>query len=227
MQKAIYNWSGGKDSSFALWEVLEEGNIDIQYLLTSLSSEHKRISMHGVPEYLLEQQAENIGLPLRKVFIKEDSSLEEYNKTMTKEMNYAKSKGIDSSIFGDIFLEDLRKYREEQLKSVGLKGIFPIWKRDTLELVREFVDAGFKAVIVSANARLLDKSFCGRVIDHDLIDSLPFGVDPCGENGEFHSFVFDGPIFSNPIKVNIGETIMKKYKVSEGIDSEFWYCDLK
>ena len=227
MQKAVYNWSGGKDSSFALWQVLKNKEFDIKYLLTSMSAEHRRISMHGVAEYLLDEQAENLGLPLRKIYLKEDSSLETYNSVIEEELEYAKSIGVSASIFGDIFLEDLRSYREKQLEKVGLKGIFPIWKRDTLELVNEFIDSGFKAVIVSANARLLDKSFCGRIIDHDFINDLPKGVDPCGENGEFHSFVFDGPIFSKPIDIEIGETIKKKYNVSEGIDSEFWYTDLK
>lgn len=183
--------------------------------------------MHGVQEYLLDQQAESIGLLLRKIYLKEDSSLDTYNSVISKEMLYAKSIGVEASIFGDIFLEDLRDYREKQLATVGLKGIFPIWKRNTLELVNDFIDSGFKAVIVSANARLLDKSFCGRLIDHDFINDLPEGVDPCGENGEFHSFVFDGPIFSEPIDIQIGETIKKKYNVAEGIDSEFWYTDLK
>lgn len=191
-----------------------------------MSAEHRRISMHGVPEYLLYRQAKSIGLPLRKIYLVEDSSLETYNSVLTKEMDYAKSTGIDISIFGDIFLEDLREYRESQLKKVNLKGYFPLWKRDTLELVKEFIDSGFKAVIVSANARLLDESFCGRIFDHDFIKELPEGVDPCGENGEFHYFVFDGPIFSKPIEIKIGETIKKKYNVSEGIDSEFWYTDL-
>ena len=227
MQKAVYNWSGGKDSSFALWQVLKNKEFSIEYLLTSMSAEHKRISMHGVAEYLLEQQAENLNLPLRKIYLTEDSSLETYNSVISEELEYAKSQGITTSIFGDIFLEDLREYREKQLGTVGLKGYFPIWKRDTLELVKDFIDSGFKAVIVSANAKLLDKSFCGRIIDHDFINDLPEGVDPCGENGEFHSFVFDGPIFSKPIDVEIGETIMKKYDVAEGIDSEFWYTDLK
>jgi len=227
MQKAVYNWSGGKDSSFALWQVLKNKKFDIKYLLTSMSAEHRRISMHGVAEYLLDEQAENLGLPLRKIYSKEDSSLETYNSVIKEELEYAKSIGVSVSIFGDIFLEDLRDYREKQLEKVGMKGIFPIWKRDTLELVNEFLDSGFKAVIVSANARLLDKSFCGRIIDHDFINDLPKGVDPCGENGEFHSFVFDGPIFSKPIDIEIGETIKKKYNVSEGIDSEFWYTDLK
>ncbi len=227
MQKAVYNWSGGKDSSFALWQVLKNKKFDIKYLLTSMSAEHRRISMHGVAEYLLDEQAENLGLPLRKIYLKEDSSLETYNSVIEEELKYAKSIGVSASIFGDIFLEDLRDYREKQLEKVGMKGIFPIWKRDTLELVNEFIDSGFKAVIVSANARLLDKSFCGRIIDHDFINDLPKGVDPCGENGEFHSFVFDGPIFSKPIDIEIGETIKKKYNVSEGIDSEFWYTDLK
>lgn len=227
MQKAIYNWSGGKDSSFALMEVLKDKDISIEYLLTSMSAEHRRISMHGVTEYLLDQQAENLNLPLRKIYLDEDTSLDTYNSVISKEMEYAKSIGITTSIFGDIFLEDLRAYREKQLDSVGIKGHFPIWKRDTLELVNDFIDSGFKAVIVSANAKLLDKSFCGRIIDHDFINDLPEGVDPCGENGEFHSFVFDGPIFSKPIDIEIGETIKKKYNVSDGIDSEFWYTDLK
>jgi uncharacterized protein (TIGR00290 family) len=227
MQKAIYNWSGGKDSSFALMEVLKDENISIEYLLTSMSAEHRRISMHGVAEFLLDQQAENLNLPLRKIYLNEDTTLDTYNSVIGKEMEYAKSLGVTTSIFGDIFLEDLREFREKQLASVGLAGYFPIWKRNTLELVRDFIDSGFKAVIVSANARLLDESFCGRIIDHDFINDLPGGVDPCGENGEFHSFVFDGPIFSKPINIEIGKTIKKKYNISDDVDSVFWYTDLK
>ncbi|MEN8137139.1 MAG: diphthine--ammonia ligase [Bacteroidota bacterium] len=228
MQKnAIFNWSGGKDSSFALWKVLQDNKLDISYLLTSMSSEHKRISMHGVSENLLDQQAESIGIPLRKIYLPESTSMEAYNQIMAEEMNFAKSQKIDKAVFGDIFLEDLRRYRENQLSAIDMKAHFPIWKYDTLQLVKDFIDSGFKAVIVSANARLLDKSFCGRMIDHDFINSLPENVDPCGENGEFHSFVIDGPIFSNPIDINIGATILKKYDTDEGIDNEFWYTELR
>ena len=226
MQKIIYNWSGGKDSSFALWKLLENKDFYPEYLLTTLSYEHKRISMHGVPEKLLDDQASSLGFQLRKIYLKEDTSHDTYNQLMQDEMSFATSKGIDKAAFGDIFLEDLKEYRDSQLEKVGMTGVYPIWGYNTKELVKEFIDSGFKAIIVSCNARLLDESFCGRIIDHDFINDLPENVDPCGENGEFHSFVFDGPIFSKSIEFEKGETVLKEYNTEGHIDSKFWYCDL-
>ena len=137
-----------------------------------------------------------------------------------------KSQGITHSIFGDIFLEDLKKYREERLKEVDLQGVFPIWKQDTLETVHEFINLGFKAITVCVDAQKMDKSFVGRIIDEEFLKELPEGVDPCGENGEFHSFVFDGPIFSQAIKFEIGEKVKREYNKGAEFENSFWFCDL-
>ena len=218
MKKAIYNWSGGKDSSLALYHVLKDKEFEIETLLTSVNGHHKRISMHGVREELLEVQAQELNLPLTKLVLPEQPSMSEYETIMENTLNGFLDKGVTHSIFGDIFLEDLKKYREEKLAKVGLKGHFPLWKRDTTELVHEFIDLGFKTVLVCVKSELLDKSFAGRIIDKDFLQDLPKNVDPCGENGEFHTFVFDGPIFKKPIPIEIGQTIFREYKTPKSKD---------
>ncbi|MCH7534572.1 MAG: diphthine--ammonia ligase, partial [Bacteroidetes bacterium] len=210
--KAIFNWSGGKDSAFCLHRLMQSDEFEITTLLTSVNAHFNRISMHGVRVDLLEQQAKSIGLPLYKLELPETPSMKEYEELMTAALNEIKSDGVTHSIFGDIFLEDLKVYREKQLKKIGLEAVFPIWKMPTDQLVREFIDLGFKAVIVCHNDKYLDKSFSGRLIDHDFLNDLPDDVDPCGENGEFHSFVYDGPIFREPIEITIGEKVYKEYK---------------
>ncbi len=228
--KAIFNWSGGKDSSLCLHQVLTEKSFNIQYLLTTLNGQNKRVSMHGVAESLLDKQAKSIGLPLKKIFLPESPSMGEYDKLISDFLLKAKSENIDTSIFGDIFLEDLREYREKQLSTLGFKAEFPLWKRDTKEIANDFIAKGFKTIIVSVDARHLDESFAGRIFDEDFLNDLPEDVDPCGENGEFHSFVFDGPIFKKPIYFTKGKTVYKEYKShsKESPDEKFgfWYCDL-
>ncbi|UFH33847.1 diphthine--ammonia ligase [Chryseobacterium sp. C-71] len=231
-QKAIFNWSSGKDSSLALYKILQEDQFEITALLTSINQEFQRISMHGVPVSLLEKQAESLGLPLVKMEIPKEPSMEEYQQIMSKTMNEIKSQGVTHSIFGDIFLEDLRTYREEQLQSIGMKAVFPLWKQNTSDLIHEFLDLGFKTIVTCVNETYLDKSFAGRIIDEDFIKDLPENVDPCGENGEFHTFTFDGPIFKNPIAFEIGDTVKKTYpkpksdETSEEGEYVFWFCDL-
>ena len=227
LKKALFNWSGGKDSAFALWKILDGKEYTVETLLTSVNQKFKRVSMHGVREELLFMQAESIGLPLDRVLIPEEPSMDDYDNLMAQKLQGFKNRGIEYSIFGDLFLEDLKKYREQRLAEIGLEAVFPIWKMDTREVVTQFIDEGFKAVVVSANAHLLDKSFAGRIIDRNFLNDLPVRVDPCGENGEFHSFVFDGPIFQKPIHFEIGETVLKEYKTSDKWDSSFWYRDLK
>ena len=228
--KSLFNWSGGKDSSLCLYHALQDNRFDIQYLLTTLNGKYKRVSMHGVSEHLLDEQANSIGLPLRKIHLPELPSMEEYEVIISKELEIAKQNEINVSIFGDIFLEDLRKYREDQLAKKGFTAIFPLWKRDTMDVAREFIELGFKAIIVSVDGRFMDKSFAGRIYDKSFINDLPLNVDPCGENGEFHSFVFDGPIFHNPIEFKKGNVVYKEYKShsKDGPkeDIGFWYCDL-
>lgn len=208
---AIFNWSGGKDSSLALYKILQEGKYEVRYLLTTLNAENRRISMHGVKEELLDKQAAEIGILLKKVFLSPSASMEQYNQLMTDTWNELKQEGIQHAIFGDIFLEDLKDYRDKRLAEVGLTGVYPLWKMNTKALVEEFIELGFKTTLVCINAGLLDKDFCGRIIDKNFIADLPENVDPAGENGEFHTFVFEGPIFQKPIEISLGEVVEKSY----------------
>jgi uncharacterized protein (TIGR00290 family) len=230
--KAIFNWSSGKDSALALYTILKEDQFEVTSLLTSINQEVQRISMHGVHVSLLEKQAESLRFPLIKMEIPAEPSMQDYTEIMTRTMNKIQSQGITHSVFGDIFLEDLRQYREEQLQSIGMKAIFPLWKRNTADLMHEFLDLGFKTIVTCVNETYLDKSFAGRIIDKDFIKDLPENVDPCGENGEFHTFTFDGPIFKNPVQFEMGELVKKTYPkpksdgdIEEG-EYVFWFCDL-
>lgn len=239
--KALFNWSSGKDSALALYKILQNPDYKIECLLTSVNEKYQRISMHGVRVELLEAQAKSLALPLKIMQVPEMPTMEVYENVMTETLNELKNEGIIHSVFGDIFLEDLRKYREDQLAKIGFKGIFPIWKIPTKELIQEFIQLGFKTIVVCVNERYLDKSFVGRVIDQKFINDLPENVDVCGENGEFHTFTFDGPIFSDPIDFEIGEIVYRKYEkpktdtssntacdtsTSDAFDFGFWYCDL-
>ncbi|RKR05493.1 uncharacterized protein (TIGR00290 family) [Flavobacterium sp. 90] len=240
-KKAIFNWSSGKDSALALYKILQNPDFKIECLLTSVNQQFRRISMHGVRVELLEKQATSIGLPLKILQIPEMPTMEVYENVMTKTLTELKEQGITHSIFGDIFLEDLRKYREDQLAKIGFEGVFPIWKVPTHDLIQEFISLGFKTIVVCVNERYLDKSFVGRVIDQSFINDLPENVDVCGENGEFHTFTFDGPIFSEPINFEIGEIVYRKYEKpktenssntacdtnsTDAFDYGFWYYDL-
>jgi uncharacterized protein (TIGR00290 family) len=209
--KAFMNWSGGKDSALALWHARQE-DINIQALLTSVNQAHDRISMHGVRRSLLQEQAASLQLPLYTLELPEQPDMNEYEETVNRACDSFKNDRFSHAIFGDIFLQDLRDYRETQLARKNIKAIFPIWKIDSKELIDEFISLGFKAVIVCVNTKFLDKSFCGRLIDKSFVNDLPSDVDPCGENGEYHSFVFDGPIFKSPIEFNKGEIVYKEYK---------------
>ncbi|MFT4154783.1 diphthine--ammonia ligase [Parafilimonas sp.] len=211
---SFFNWSGGKDAALALYKAMLSEKYDIRYLLTSFNSVHNRVSMHGVRRSLTEAQAASIGLPLTAVELSEDPSMEEYESKMREALTGLRDGGCYPAIYGDIFLEDLRAYREEKLRPGGLECVFPLWQTDTAVLIKEFIHAGFKAVIACVNAAFLDRSFCGRLIDESFINDLPDNVDPCGENGEFHSFVFDGPIFKEPIKFKQGRIIYKQSLLS-------------
>lgn len=241
LQKAIFNWSSGKDSALALYKILQNTDYEIECLLTSVNKEYQRISMHGIRVDLLHEQAKNIGMPLKILEVPEMPTMEIYEKVMTETLLGIKQNGITHSIFGDIFLEDLRVYRENQLEKIGLKGVFPLWKISTKDLIQEFISLGFKTIVVCVNEKYLDKSFVGRIIDQDFINDLPKNVDVCGENGEFHTFTFDGPIFSKPVDFEIGEIVYRKYEKPEkqetsntacdtnddtAFDFGFWYCDL-
>jgi uncharacterized protein (TIGR00290 family) len=217
-EKVLITWSGGKDSALALYELQIRHDYGVMALLTTLTEDYDRISMHGVRGILLEQQANSLGLPIEKIYISKNSSNEEYEAKMRKVLQKHLTAGVSSVVFGDIFLEDLRRYREDNLSKIGMKAIFPIWKRDTTKLAHEFIDLGFKAVITCVDSNVLDKIFIGRLFDQQLLSELPANVDPCGENGEFHSFVYDGPIFQERVSYTKGGVILR--------DSRFWYCDL-
>lgn len=232
--KAFMNWSGGKDSALALYKAQRDG-IPVKTLVTSVNAATDRISMHGVRYILLKQQAVALGLPLITIALPESPGMEAYEKTMEAAHQELKSEGYTHGIFGDIFLEDLKQYREGLLNKDGLRCLFPIWKVDSKTVIRQFLDSGFKAVVVCVNSVFLDKSFCGRQLDERFFNDLPAGVDPCGENGEYHSFVFDGPLFSRPINFSVGEVVGKDYPAPKQSDegfvhpqvaNGFYFCDL-
>jgi uncharacterized protein (TIGR00290 family) len=217
-EKVLFTWSGGKDSAMALYELKKSNGYEITGLLTTITEDYDRISMHGVRRTLLEKQADFLCIPLEKVFISKQSSDEEYESRMRTALEKHKEAGVSSVVFGDIFLEDLRRYREDNLAKLGLKGIFPIWKKDSTELAHAFIDQGFRAVITCVDSQVLNNRFVGREFDKKFLYDLPPTVDPCGENGEFHSFVYDGPIFKKRIAYTKGDIVLR--------DNRFYYCDI-
>lgn len=224
-KNCIFNWSGGKDSTLALHHVLQSRNFDVRYLLTTVNDVYNRVSMHGVRESLLIAQAQHIGIPLLQVRLPESPDMAVYEEQMNKYLKKLIDEGISHAVFGDIFLEDLKVYRENKLAEIGLLAEFPLWKRDTREVLNEFISLGYKTIVVCAKDGLQD--FCGRVIDASFMEDLPDGVDPCGENGEFHTFAFEGPIFKKPIDFTLGEKVYKTYPAPEGQQpSGYWYIDL-
>lgn len=232
-EKAFFNWSGGKDSALALYKSLQDNKYQIDSLLTSISKEHQRVSLHGVRLDLLRKQAENIGIQLKIIEIDENSNMDSYEKMMSEAMEFYNHQNYKVSIFGDIFLEDLRQYRENKLSKHGFKGIFPLWNEDSHETIKSFIELGFKSIITCVNENYLNKSFVGRLIDQNFLNDLPKNVDPCGENGEYHSFVFDGPIFKKRIEFKTGEIILKKYPAPKNNSNNqklssynFWFMDL-
>ena len=214
----LFTWSGGKDSAMALYELEKTVNYQIAALITTVTKDYDRVSMHGVRRILLEQQAASLGYPLKQVSISSNASNEEYEARMQEVLEEYLKTGVSTVAFGDIFLQDLREYREERLSRIGMKAVFPIWKRDTAELARSFIDLGFKAVITCIDSKVLDKGFAGRIYDEQFLSELPSNVDPCGENGEFHSFVYEGPIFRKSLRYKLGKVVLR--------DERFYFCDL-
>lgn len=231
-----FNWSGGKDSSLALYRLLQDDRYQVVALVTTVNEQHERISMHGVRRELLHEQARQIGIPVHEILLPDSPNMSDYEEAMEKGLQPLLDQGIRHCAFGDIFLEDLRTYREQQLERVGVKALFPLWGKNTDSLIREFIDLGFKTTIVCTQADKLDASFAGRVIDHQLLTEFPKNIDPCGENGEFHTFVFDGPLFKAPVNFTFGETVFRTYGKSDdeedvcGVSNElpkgFYYKDL-
>jgi uncharacterized protein (TIGR00290 family) len=217
-KKVLFTWSGGKDSAMAFYELKKSNGYEITGLLTTITEDYDRISMHGVRRALLEKQADFLRIPLEKVFISKQSSNEEYESRMKAVLEKYREAGVTSVAFRDIFLEELRRYREDNLANLGMKGIFPIWKKDSAKLAHAFINQGFRAVITCVDSQVLNKTFVGREFDMKFLYDLPPAVDPCGENGEFHSFVYDGPIFEKRIAYTKDDIVLR--------DNHFYYCDI-
>jgi uncharacterized protein (TIGR00290 family) len=205
--KAIMSWSTGKDSAYALHQIRQANDVEIVALMTTVASAFGRVSMHGVQETLLDRQAEALRLPCWKIVIPSPCPNDVYEREMASVLEQARKSGVSHVVFGDLFLEDLRAYRERRLAEIGMVGLFPIWRTDTAALAEEMIGAGIRATITCVDPRKLDRSFAGRAFDASLLDSLPPTVDPCGENGEFHSFAWAGPMFAAPIPVTVGEVV--------------------
>lgn len=216
-ESIVFCWSGGKDSAMALHVLLQQRDFHVAGLLTTVTEGFDRISMHGVRRQLLHRQTESIGLPLVEVFIPPQCVNPIYESRMEEAMRAAHERGIRRIAFGDIFLEDLKAYREKNLAKVGMEAIFPIWKRDTRELAANFVKLGFRARAACIDPRILDRSFAGRELNESFFRDLPPNADPCGENGEFHTFVYDGPIFGRSVTCRVGEVVER---------DSFVFCDL-
>lgn len=217
-EKALFTWSSGKDSALALHRLREPGRPGVAGLITTVTQEYHRVSMHGVRAPLLDRQAGALGLPLDKMYINTRAANAEYESRMLERLLFHKKQGVSAVVFGDIFLEDVRKTREDNLKKAGLRALFPLWKEDTHDLASTFIELGFKAVVTCVDTRALDKAFCGREFNASFLDDLPGGADPCGENGEFHTFAYAGPVFKEKIRFKKGEMVLR--------DNRFYFCDL-
>jgi uncharacterized protein (TIGR00290 family) len=220
LEPVLVAWSGGKDSALALRAVLADPSLQVEALLTTVTREYDRISVHGVRRSLLHSQVRALGLPLLEMEIPATCDNATYEAALADALRAARERndGVHRCVFGDLFLEDVRRYRGDLLARLGMQPIFPLWGKHTAELACTFIDEGFRAVVVCVDSTLLAPSFSGRAYDASFLDDLPPGVDPCGENGEFHTFVYDGPLFRERVKFSIGETVVR--------DERFVYTDL-
>ncbi len=217
-RQVLFSWSGGKDSSLALHEIQKNQKYEITALITTVTADYDRVSMHGLRTSLLEEQARNLDIPLQKVLISKNASNDEYESKFNEVLLKYKESGISQVVFGDLFLEEIKQYREDLLQKIDMECVFPIWKRDTTKLAYEFIDLGFKAITVCVDSEVLGEEFAGREFDEQFLNDLPEGIDPCGENGEFHTFVYEGPIFNKNINKKLGEIVLR--------DERFYYCDI-
>lgn len=206
----MVSWSSGKDSAMTLYRLFEENGLEVGGLLTTLTEGYRRVSMHGVREELVEAQAKSIGLPLVKAWIPPNCSNQTYEETMKEITLQLMIEGVEAIAFGDIFLEDVRRYRETNLGRFGMKCLFPLWGLDTPRLAKEFIRLGFRAVVAVVDLEKLSADFVGEEFDEKFLEELPEKVDPCGENGEFHTFVYDGPLFSHPVKFRKGGKVVRE-----------------
>lgn len=205
--KTWLSWSSGKDSAWALEVLRRAGQYRVEGLLTTVNEAFERVAMHAVRRSLVEQQARSVGIPLVVVPLPWPCSNEEYERRMKSVCERAIAQGVEAIAFGDLFLEDVRRYREKRLSGTGLEPVFPLWQQETLELAREMIDSGLEARLTCVDPRAVDPDLVGRRLDHELLDLLPDSVDPCGENGEFHTFVTGGPMLDRPIGVRPGEVV--------------------
>jgi uncharacterized protein (TIGR00290 family) len=216
-EPVLLAWSGGKDSALTLEALRADAAVRVEALITTVTAGYERISMHGVRRTLLAAQAQAVGLPLLEARIPTRASNDAYEAAFAAALEPARASGVTRVAFGDLFLTDVRAYRERQLGELGMRGLFPLWLQDTAGLAREFIARGFRAVLVCVDPARLDPSFAGRFFDAALLRELPSGVDPCGENGEFHTFVFDGPGFRHPVPIEVGTVVLR---------DGFAFCDL-
>jgi len=212
--KAIMSWSGGKDSAMALYEVRRAGDWEIAGLLTTITQDYDRVCMHGVRTALLEQQAAALGLPLDKIYLGANESQEGYDAKMQTYLAGCRERDIHAVIFGDLFLQDVRQYRERNLSKVGMEAVFPLWGQDTRAMADRFLHAGFQAIITCVDLQTLTRGFVGRRYDPAFLADLPPEADPCGERGEFHSFVYDGPLFHSPVPFQTGRTVVRENRLA-------------
>ncbi len=220
-------WSGGKDAALALYRMQRDGTHAVLRLITTLSEAHNRVVMHGVRRAVMEAQAAALGLPWMPVMLPQAPDHSAYDAAISSVYAACKKEGITVIAFGDIFLQDLRAYREEGLARAGMQGLFPLWMNDTRKLVEEVERAGIRATVVCADAGKLDKSFLGRIMDRAFVASLPANVDPCGERGEFHTFVWDAPMFGAPVLISGGEVVHRSYSGASARSGEgFYFLDL-
>ncbi|TFB14267.1 diphthine--ammonia ligase [Filobacillus milosensis] len=218
MNKVMVSFSSGKDSMLTLHRLINNPDYSVEYLLITLSEEFKRSSIHGIREELIDLQAQSLGFPIKKVYLPKNCTNNIYEEKMAQVMSEAENAGMTHVAFGDIFLEDIRSYREEKLASGHIKPIFPLWGTNTTRLMDEFLELGYQTMITTIDPNKVPRKFLGKVIDQKLLDSFPKEVDPCGENGEFHTFVIDGPLFSKPLPVKT---------TNNQVDEEFYtYQDL-
>jgi uncharacterized protein (TIGR00290 family) len=225
----VLNWSSGKDAALVYYLLQQDITYKVAHLLTTINNEYDRVFMHGIREELLDMQAERIGLPLKKIKLPPSPDDSLYKQALQTALEELIAEGISAAAYGDIFLEDLKVYREQQLASIGLQGIFPLWKKDTSDLVMQVEQTGIEALIVCVSEKYLGKEFLGRKINSELLNDLPANVDPCGENGEFHTFVYNAPYFSSPIAIKQGEIVYKNYAPAgdnDKWDSGFYFLDL-
>lgn len=230
-EKAVFNWSGGKDSALALYKILQAGEYEVVALLTTINRDNQRSSMHAIPVALLQKQAASIGIPLYMVDLESKSGITLYEEGMTKAVYHFKKAGVKNFIFGDIFLHDVKSYREKQLQPHGIKVVEPLWGKTSEEIMTEFLASGLQTVVVTITADMLNPKFIGRLIDPTFPGDLPQEADVCGENGEYHTFCYAGGMFRTPIPFSLGQPLKMTYPITldDGTTKEYsyWFANLQ